>query len=125
MMTAVRILGGIVAGLVVAFALVILLELLSSVLHPFQKDVAQTHEEICAHVARYPHWALALLGILGWSATAFASVRLAMRIGNLPAGITVSVILGLLVACNIGMLPYALWFKLACLVVSLPLALPE
>ena len=82
-------------------------------LHPFPKDVEQTHEEICAHVARYPHWALALLGILGWSATAFASVRLAMRIGNLPAGITVSVILGLLVACNIGMLPYALWFKLA------------
>lgn len=52
MINALRIIGSIIAGFVLAFALVIALELFSSVVHPLPADFAGTAKEMCRHVGQ-------------------------------------------------------------------------
>ena len=72
MATVFRAAGAIVAGLLVAFILVVAVELFSAVVHPVPPDFGGTMDEMCKHVERYPHWVLAVV-VPAWASTAFAS----------------------------------------------------
>ena len=105
---------GIVAGIGLAFILVIAVEAFSAVVHPIPADFRGTMDEMCQHVARYPNWVLGFVVIL-WSATALCGVWIAIRVGNLIAGITVTALLGIAIVFNVTQLPYPLWFKIVML----------
>ena len=105
---------GIVAGIGLAFILVIAVEAFSAVVHPIPADFRGTMDEMCQHVARYPNWVLGVVVIL-WSATALCGVWIAIRVGNLIAGITVTALLGIAIVFNVTQLPYPLWFKIVML----------
>ncbi len=114
MKTAIRITLAVVAGMALALVLVIAVELFSAVVHPTPPGFTGTMDEMCEHVARYPHWVLGVV-VPAWSAIAFVSTWLATRIGNRSAGIAVIVILTLGIVFNISKLPYAIWFKVVML----------
>lgn len=112
-MSIIRSSGSVLLGLLVALALVIAVEGISAVLHPFPPGFDGTPEAMLNHVANYPAWVLALLGGAGWAAAAFASTWIATRLGTgrHPAhGVTVGVILLAAAGFNIAMLPYPAWF---------------
>jgi hypothetical protein len=104
----------VVAGMALAFVLVVAVELFSSVVHPVPPEFSGTFEEMCQHVARYPHWVLGV-AVLAWSATAFVSTWVATRIGNRWAGLVVMFLLALALAFNVSKLPYEMWFKVVML----------
>jgi hypothetical protein len=114
MKSALRTLLAVVAGMALAFVLVIAVEIFSAVVYPVPPGFTGTMDEMCQHVARYPRWILGVV-VLAWSATAFVSTRVATRIGNRPAGIVVILIMTLAIVFNIAMLPYATWFKVVML----------
>ena len=61
----VRSVGAVLVGFVAAMVLIVGIEVVSSIVHPFPPGVDPTDYEVCkAHVARYPAWAL-LLVVLG------------------------------------------------------------
>ncbi len=105
----VRILLGVVAGMGLAFVLVVAVELFSSAVHPFPPNF---DGNISEHVRRYPHWILAVV-VLAWGATAAAAAWGATRIGGRAAGIVVALLLAWGLVFNLTMLPYTLWFKIA------------
>lgn len=115
MATAFRVIGSIVAGLAIAFALVIAVEFASSVLHPLPPDFSGAMDEMCKHVERYPAWVLALV-VPAWAGTTFIATWVARRIGNRGSGAFVGVFLLASVVFNIAMLPYPIWFKVANLI---------
>lgn len=117
MITAFRIVGGIIAALATAFALLIAVESFSAVVHPLPSDFQGTTEEVCAHVARCPAWVLATV-VPMWGFTAFASVWVAGRLGNRWGALFVGALLLAGALFNLAMLPYPLWFK-----VAMPIAL--
>lgn len=104
-----RVFYGVVAGMVLAFALVVAVEAISAVVHPFP---ANFDGNIPAHVRRYPDWVLALV-VPAWGGTACAATRLATRLGNRVAGGIVAALLAWALTFNLTALPYALWFKIA------------
>jgi hypothetical protein len=108
-----RSVGSVVAGLVAAFILIIAAEVFSAIYHPFPPGVDTSDYEVCrAHVARYPTWVLAG-GAAIWSAAPFIGAWLATRLGTArhPAhGIVVGALLLSLAAFNMAMLPYPIWF---------------
>lgn len=112
-MTAVfRVLGSIVVALLLAFALVVAVELYSAVVHPFPADFdAKSMEQMCQHVARYPHWVLASI-VPMWAGTAWVSTWLACRIGNRGSAIFVGLLLLVGALFNVVQLSYPLWFKI-------------
>src|SRR5215475_2576630 len=112
MMTVLRALVATVAGLVVAFVLVVGVELFSAVVHPFPEGFGGTPEEMCQHVERYPTWVLAVV-VPAWAAAAFLGAATAKKIGNVYSFAIVSALLLLGLVSNISMLPYPLWFKIA------------
>lgn len=109
-----RSVGSVIAGLVVALMLVIGVEGLSSILHPFPPGIDPTDMEACkAHVARYPAGVLALLGVGLWGMTVFVSSWVATRLGtgrHLAHGLVVGAILLAAAVFNMAMLPYPSWF---------------
>lgn len=110
MLTALRTIVAIFAGMAVAFALVIAVELFSAVVHPLPEGFQGTQEEMCLHVERYPAWVLAV--VIGmWAFTALAGSWVALRVGNLWSYAVVGVLLVAALMLNISMLPYPLWFK--------------
>lgn len=116
-----RTLGGVIAGLLVAFVLVILVELFSSIVHPLPADFGNTQEEMCLHVERYPAWVLAVATAM-WAGTALAGVWTAGRVGSIAAAWIVGLLILAALTLNLSMLPYPLWFKLGCLV-AIPLGI--
>ncbi len=103
-----------------ALVLVITVELFSAVVHSVPPGFTGTMDEMCQHVARYPHWVLGVV-VLAWSATTFLSTWVARRIGNRLAGIAVILILTFAIVFNVSKLPYAMWFKvvmLSCFLVA-------
>lgn len=112
-----RAFAAVLAGLLVAFILVFAMELFSAVVHPVPEDFGGTSEEMCEHVARYPHWVLAV-AVLAWAAAAFAGSWTARRIGDLYTCAIVGLLLLVAVVFNISMLPYPIWFKVASLLAT-------
>jgi hypothetical protein len=113
MKTAVRWALAVVAGLALAFVLVVAVELFSAVVYPVPPECT-TMEQMCEHIARYPDWILAVV-VLAWSATTYASAWVAARVGNRWAGSAVALVLTLAIVSNLSMLPYAMWFKVVML----------
>jgi hypothetical protein len=111
-----RILAGIVAGLVLAFVLLMAVELFSAVVHPFPEGFKGTEEEICKHVERYPQWVLAV-AVPAWAVTALVSTWAARKIGGFYPTVIVGLLLLAGLVFNISKLPYPIWFKIANLVV--------
>jgi hypothetical protein len=107
--------------MLVAFALVVAVELFSAVVHPLPPDFNGTTEEMCQHVERYPNWVLAVV-VPAWAGTAFASTWIAGRLGNRGCTVFVGLLLLTGVIFNVSMLPYPIWFKIACLTV-IPIAI--
>ncbi len=103
-----RILLAVVAGMALAFVLVVLVEWFISIVHPFPADFDGNIPE---HVKRYPHWVLAVAALF-WGATIAAATWVASRIGGLPAAIVVTLLLGWALTFNLTALPYPPWFKI-------------
>lgn len=112
MKAALRALMAVFAGLLALFILVVAVELFSAVVHPLPEDFRGTTEEMCQHVEQYPHWVLAVV-VPAWAAAAFASSWTARRIGNVYSAAMVGLLLLAALVCNISMLPYPAWFKIA------------
>ncbi|MGD9720172.1 MAG: hypothetical protein AB7O59_07935 [Pirellulales bacterium] len=115
MATVLRAVGAIVAGMLVAFALVVAVELFGAVVHPVPPDFGGTMEEMCQHVERFPQWVLAVV-VPAWAGTAFASTWIAGRLGNRGCALLVGLLLLAALVFNVSMLPYPIWFKIACLI---------
>jgi hypothetical protein len=108
------------ASMLVLFILVVAVELFSAIVYPLPKDFGGTTEEMCQHVARYPQWVLAVV-VPAWAVAAFVSTWTARKIGNVYSALIVGLLLLAALACNVSMLPYPTWFKIANLLV-IPLA---
>ncbi|REJ85140.1 MAG: hypothetical protein DWQ36_14760 [Acidobacteria bacterium] len=103
--------GAVALSLLVAFILVVALEWVSSILHPFPEG----EFDMLEHVAAYPQWVLAFV-VVWWGATTFLAAWMATRLGEgrHPAhGWCVGLLLLAAVAMNQSMLPYPLWFEVA------------
>ncbi|QDU91366.1 hypothetical protein Pla175_47880 [Pirellulimonas nuda] len=116
MPAAARLIVAVVAGIVVALALLVAVELWSAVVHPTPADFGGTTDQMCAHVANYPPWVLALV-VPMWGFTAWLSAWVARKIGGRSAAWVVSVLMLAAVVLNVAMLPYPAWFTLACPIV--------
>ena len=115
--------GAVVSSLIVAFLLVMVVEGISAVVHPFPPGFEGTQDEIVEHVAKYPGWILAVV-IVVWGGIIFCSTWLATRIGTgrHPAhGIGIGLLLLLALLFNMYLLPYPIWFELLILV-AFPIA---
>ena len=116
MTTVFRAASAIVAGMLLAFILVVAVEVFSAVVHPVSPDFGGTMDEMCKHVERYPHWVLAVV-VPAWAGTAFASTWIAGRLGNRGCALVVGLLLLTALIFNISQLPYPSWFKVASLIV--------
>lgn len=113
MTSPVRTLLAVVAGMGLAFALVVAVEFFSAVVHPLPPGLdPNAPGSIPEHVRRYPGWVLAVAGLM-WGATAAAATWVASRIGGRLAGALVTLLLAAALAFNMSMLPYVMWFKIA------------
>lgn len=109
--TILRSAGALIAAIAVTFVLLIVVEIFSAIVHPVPEDFDGSVEEMCEHVARYPHWVLAAV-VPMWGAIAFVGTWIAGRVGNRSCAIFMAVLLLAAVLWNIAMLPYPMWFKL-------------
>ena len=114
---AVRVIAGCLAGMTVAFLSIIAVELFSAVVHPIPPDFGGTNEEMCQHVAQYPHWVLALV-VPAWGLSALVSTWTAARIGGRGAALFIGLILLAGLVFNVSMLPCPMWFKILSVIVS-------
>ena len=113
MTSAARTLLAVVAGMALAFVLVVAVEMFSAVVHPFPPGSdPNAPGSIPEHVKRYPGWVLAVAGLM-WGATAAAATWVASRIGGRAAGAIVALVLAWALIFNLMMLPYVAWFKIA------------
>ena len=110
----------ILAAMSLAFACVVVVGIFSAVVHPFPDGFTGTQEEMCKHVARYPHWVLAVV-VVAWLGTTFVSISVARRLGNRTSGFVVGGLLLWALAFNVLKLPYPTWFKVVTLA-TFPLA---
>jgi hypothetical protein len=110
-----RSVGSVLAGLVVAFVLVVAAEVFGSIFHPFPPGIDPTDLEACkAHVARFPTWVLAV-GAGFWAAAALSGAWLAAFLGpgrHSAHGFVVGAILLALAVFNMSMLAYPIWFPI-------------
>jgi hypothetical protein len=98
---------GVIAGMLLAFALVVAVEYFSSIVHPFPPDF---NGNIPEHVKRYPHWVLGAV-VLMWGATIAVATWVASKIGGRLGGIIVALLLAWALTFNLTKLPYTMWFK--------------
>jgi hypothetical protein len=107
MKSVLRVLVAVLAGMALALALVIAVELFSSVVHPLPADFNGNMGE---HVKRYPDWILGVVVVL-WGATSAAATWVGTRVGGRLAGGIVALLLAWALIFNLTMLPYTMWFK--------------
>ena len=96
-----------------AILLFMVIEGISSVLHPWPEDFAGTFEEISHQVETYPAWVLALLGGIGYGVTMLTCSFIATRLGYNRSpwhGYGVSLVLCSGIVFNMTQLPYPSWF---------------
>jgi hypothetical protein len=108
-------------ALLAAFTVIVAVEIFGDVVHPLPKDHRVTMEEMCAHVEKFPTWALAAV-VPMWAFAALASAWIAKRIGNTYSVAIVGLLLLAGLVLNLSMLPYPIWFKVATLV-AMPAAI--
>ncbi len=116
--------GAVLLSIFAMFALLIAVEGISALLHPWPEDFAGTPEEVARQVATYPVGILVFLGVVGWGGIMFAITWLATRLGtnrHVGHGYGIGVVFLGLVIMNLSMLPYPIWFWFVLLTV-LPVA---
>ncbi len=110
-----RSIGSVLAGLIVAFTLIVAAEVVCGIFHPFPPGADTNNFEVIKDQVRsYPTWVLAT-GAAIWAAAPFAGAWLATRLGTgrHPAhGYIVGALLLALAGCNMSMLPYPIWFPI-------------
>ena len=114
----------VILSIAAAILLFIVIEGVSSILHPWPEDFAGTFEEISHQVETYPTWVLALLGGVGYGLTILICSFIATRVGhnrNPWHGYGVSAVLFSMVLLNLTQLPYPIWYWVLMFTV-LPLA---
>jgi len=112
-----RTLLAVVAGMALAFVLVVGVEFFSSIVHPLPPDL---HGNIPEHVRRYQNWVLAIV-VLMWGATSAVATWTASKLSDRLAGIFVAFFLEWALVFNLTKLPYVAWFKFA-MFVAFPIA---
>jgi len=121
----IRSFGAIIVSVLAALALVAVIEMLTLNFHPFPAGVDTSEQTVINdHVAKFPHWVLAIAAI-GWLLTAFVSSWIATRLGanrHPNHGYGVGAFLFLAAAFNLLSLPYPLWFKIVNLL-GIPIAI--
>src|SRR5262245_1290128 len=105
-----RSVGAVAAGSAVTIVLVMAVELLSAVVHPFPGDFKGTTEELCRHVQNYPPWILAV-AVFAWGVTGFAGTWTAGRLGNRIGALVLGLLILTALIFNLSSLPYPVWFK--------------
>lgn len=95
--------------------MVVAVELLSAIVHPFPGDSEGTFEEACLHVELYPHRVLAT-AVVAWDLAALSATGTAGRLGNRGTGAFLGLLLMAAVVLNSAQLPYPPWFEAACLI---------
>ncbi len=106
-----KVAGAIAAGIITSFVLVVAVELFGTIVHPVPATFSGAHQEMCAHVANFPQWVLAVV-VPMWGCTAFIGTWVAGRLGNGGSAVVLAVLLLTAVMSNVSMLPYPLWFKI-------------
>ena len=103
----------ILLSIAAAVFLFVVIEGISSMLHPWPEDFAGTIEEIAHQVETYPAWVLALLGGVGYGTTMLICTFIATRVGhnrNPWHGYGTGGFLFATVVLNMNQLPYPAWF---------------
>ena len=103
----------ILLSVVIAFVLVVAVETISSVLHPWPDEFSGSLEEIVHQVESYSPWVLALLGGVGYGTTMFVCTFVATRLGSKTHtwhGYGIGLFLFAMVVLNMTQLPYPVWF---------------
>lgn len=103
----------VVLSLAAAVFLFMVIEYISSILHPWPEDFSRTFEEIAHQVETYPAWVLALLGGVGYGATMLICTFIATYVGhnrNPWYGYGMGALLFAMVVFNLTKLPYPTWF---------------
>ena len=107
-----RVALAIIAGIAVALAMLAAVEGFGVWAHPFPTGFGGTHDEICAHVTRYPAWVLAAV-VPMWAAASFVCTWVAGRFASARIAATVmAALFATALGVNLGMLPYPAWFRL-------------
>ena len=117
MKAVIRTLFAVAAGMVLALALVVVVEGFSAIVHPMPADL---NGNIPEHVRQYPDWVLAVV-VPAWGATAAAATWVASRFGGRMAGGIVALLLAWALVFNLTQLPYTMWFKVV-MFVAFPIA---
>lgn len=120
----VRIVGGILVGVVVAVALVFVIEWVVGLIVPPPAEFdMRDPEQVRARVASMPAWVI-LLVLAGWlvgtGLGSFTAVRIA-RIRRLWPGLVVGAIIFLSTLYNVMTIPHPIWF-VAVSVIAIPIA---
>ena len=120
----IRSVAALVVSCIAALVLVIAVEGIGAVFHPFPPGADPNDIEVCkTHVSRSPGWLLGVVVIL-WGATALVASYVATRLGSgrHPLhGYAIGLLLLAAVGFNMWLLPYPKWFEVANLV-CFPLA---
>lgn len=114
-----RSVGAVLLGLFVAAMIFFGVEVFANIVHPFPPGAdLEDVEVIKAQVVSYPAWVLAVAAAL-WALMPLLGSWVATRIGtrrHFAHGLLVGLILLGLLICNLSMLPYPSWFRIANLV---------
>ena len=113
----VRGLVAVLAGMVAAFLLVFVIELVSTMVYPMPADLdPQDREAMSTYVARLSPGAFAFV-LAAWTAGAFAGVWIATRIArSWVAGVVVALLFLGACAMNLVALPHPIWFWAAAVI---------
>ena len=112
-----RTLRAVLAGMALAFLLVVGVEFFSSIVHPLPPDF---NGNMAEHVRRYQHWVLGVV-VLMWGATSAVATWAASKLSDRLAGIIVAFLLEWALVFNLTKLPYVTWFRIA-MFVAFPIA---
>lgn len=107
-----RVIAGVMAGIVVFFAVFMAVEGFSAIVHPYPADFQGTHEEIVRQVETYPAWVLVIV-VPMWMAMISLTAWTAGKVGGVVSYAIVSALMTVALFCNLTMLPYPVWFPIA------------
>ena len=116
----VRIIGGIVAGAVVAVATIMIVEMLGHMIFPLPDDLALSDPEVVAGPSPAMPVAAQFIVVLAWFGGALAGGYVAKRIGcRWWAAWVVAALVAVAGIVNVMMIPHPVWMQIAAVVAPL------
>jgi hypothetical protein len=111
-----RALGGVVAGVLLAVAVIIVVELVSHAIYPPPPGTNIDDPAAIARAAAQAPLNALLMVILGWTLGTFCGCWLAGRVGRRPGpAVTPGVLVFAAGIANMFQIPHPLWFKIVSL----------